>query len=383
MARHRKISVRMYGDEKFLRLSPPPPCGQFLWIYLLTGPHTTIIPGVFAAGELALAEALRWPPEGFRKAFREVEKEGMAKADWAVRFVWIPRAVEHNKPESPNVVKGWASTWDELPECPLKLEAYNGLKAFLEEASPSLAEAFKACRKPFGKPLPNQEQEQEQEQEEEESPEPLRAASVPASAFAGGEAQAPATAGAGDPAAGVGDPEVLRFPVVGGGPSEWPLLQSKLAEYRDAYPGVDVLAECRKALQWCRDNPTRRKTPRGMPAFLARWLAKAQDEGRSRPPPNGSSPPPPSEQELGERITRERADDARLQAAACSPEQLRKLLNRPVAGEVHKRDPPSNGPGVPQDRSGGTNPPRGPADSVNAKPDALPGISAEDDDVTF
>lgn len=72
---------------------------------------------------------------------------------------------------------------------------------------------------------------------------------------------------------------VMVFPCVGKGPNSWGLSESKLAEYREAFPGVDVLSECRKALQWCVDNPSRRKTARGMPAFLNRWLERAQNSG--------------------------------------------------------------------------------------------------------
>lgn len=83
---------------------------------------------------------------------------------------------------------------------------------------------------------------------------------------------------------------VLTFMCVGRGASAWHLTASKLAEYRDTYPGVDVAAECRRAWQWCVDNPARRKTARGMPAFLSRWLAKAQDaSGRLPAPRNGQA----------------------------------------------------------------------------------------------
>ena len=79
------------------------------------------------------------------------------------------------------------------------------------------------------------------------------------------------------------EPPVLRFPCVGPGSQEFDLHQSKLDEYADSYPGIDVLAECRKALQWCRDNPARRKTHGGMGTFLNKWLARAQDSGAPRP----------------------------------------------------------------------------------------------------
>ncbi len=55
---------------------------------------------------------------------------------------------------------------------------------------------------------------------------------------------------------------------------------SKVSEYRATFPGLDVEGECRKALQWTRDNPTRRKTARGMPKFLFGWLERAQNGGR-------------------------------------------------------------------------------------------------------
>lgn len=58
---------------------------------------------------------------------------------------------------------------------------------------------------------------------------------------------------------------------------------SKLAEYRESYPGMDVDRELRKAAQWCRDNEAKRKTHNGMPAFLGRWLARCCDSTSERP----------------------------------------------------------------------------------------------------
>jgi hypothetical protein len=81
----------------------------------------------------------------------------------------------------------------------------------------------------------------------------------------------------------VPDPIVLTFPTNGKGGKEWHLRESKLAEYRESYPGVDVLAECRKARQWCIDHPRRRKTADGMPAMLSGWLAKEQNRGPHQP----------------------------------------------------------------------------------------------------
>ena len=112
---------------------------------------------------------------------------------------------------------------------------------------------------------------------------------------------------------------VLTFPTVPGakgGAKEWPLTSAKLAEYRESFPGVDVLAECRKALQWARDNPGRRKTAKGMPCFLTNWLARAQNTGRCVRAPAAAGPPAESDAEAAARLRREREREAAERAAA-------------------------------------------------------------------
>lgn len=81
---------------------------------------------------------------------------------------------------------------------------------------------------------------------------------------------------------------ILLMPCVGSGPKSWPLMPSKVAEWREAFPAVDIVAEVKKAKQWCADNPSKRKTFVGMTAFLGRWLGKAQDRGGASPGVNGN-----------------------------------------------------------------------------------------------
>jgi hypothetical protein len=165
MSRYRKIDMRMYGDEKYRRLSPCPPCGQALWWHLIAGKQTDVIPGLFSIGEQAFAEYLGWPLKSFRESFQEVSRNHMAKADWRAPIVWVPNAIKHNLPINPNVVRSWKHAWDELPECPLKSEAYQQLKLFVEPLGKGFAESFQEV---LSNHLANQEQEQEQEQEHEQ-----------------------------------------------------------------------------------------------------------------------------------------------------------------------------------------------------------------------
>lgn len=135
--RYRKIVTRLWGDERFQGLSRPQPNAQTLWLYLLTGPHTTAIPGLFAAGESGLTEALSWPLRAFRKAWREIERAEMARADWRARVVWIPKAITYNPPENPSVVQAWATQLREVPECDLTREAAAAIAAYLTPKGPS------------------------------------------------------------------------------------------------------------------------------------------------------------------------------------------------------------------------------------------------------
>lgn len=83
---------------------------------------------------------------------------------------------------------------------------------------------------------------------------------------------------AASPPSSENDP-ALTFPVIGSR-DPWPLTFSKLNQYQQTYSTLDVAVEMKKAKQWCEDNPSRRKTVRGMPAFLNRWLGNAQDSGK-------------------------------------------------------------------------------------------------------
>lgn len=171
MARYSKVDRRTWSDEKFNRLTPAPPSGRYLWIYLLTNPHQTSIPGIFVCGEAMLAEALGWPlqggleglgegfAKGFREVFRELVEEGMAEADWKARVIHLPNAWKYNFPENPNVVKSWRTAWDEIPECQLKLKAWQRLNALMQGKGKKFVEAFRdACPKPgkgLGNGMPN------------------------------------------------------------------------------------------------------------------------------------------------------------------------------------------------------------------------------------
>lgn len=139
---YRKIAVRIWADQKFRNLSPIPPSGQALWLYLLTGPHTGAIPGLFSSGKAAMAEGLNWSLEDFERCFSEIEAQGMALADWKARLVWVPNAIRYNRPDNPNILKFWGAWMQGLPECDLLDLAREHLRDFVSRLGPNFAAAF-------------------------------------------------------------------------------------------------------------------------------------------------------------------------------------------------------------------------------------------------
>ncbi len=143
---YRKLFTSLWADRKFRELTAPPPNAQTLWIYLLAGEHTDQIPGLARVGEAGLAEALGWSVEDLRRCWREIEAQGMAKADWNARVVWLPNAVRYNAPENPNVVTSWARAWVAIPECALKDEARAALLEHMKARGRGFVRAFEhAC----------------------------------------------------------------------------------------------------------------------------------------------------------------------------------------------------------------------------------------------
>jgi hypothetical protein len=67
---------------------------------------------------------------------------------------------------------------------------------------------------------------------------------------------------------------ILSYPT--DGPEDtYHLREKQLAAWSAAYPAIDVLSECQKALVWLHANPSNRKTATGMPRFLVNWLSRA------------------------------------------------------------------------------------------------------------
>jgi len=77
--------------------------------------------------------------------------------------------------------------------------------------------------------------------------------------------------------ADLSEPVFIQLPLTGS--RSHSVAVSRLPYYRQLYPAVDVEAELRKMVGWLNANPSRRKTARGIEAFINSWLSRAQDSG--------------------------------------------------------------------------------------------------------
>lgn len=75
----------------------------------------------------------------------------------------------------------------------------------------------------------------------------------------------------------------LEFPC-DGKISAWSVTEELAARWRELFPSLDVALECKGALAWVLAKPQRRKTARGMEAFLVGWFGRSQNRGRSTAP---------------------------------------------------------------------------------------------------
>ena len=273
--RYRMLDVRIWCDKKFRSLTPLKPSGQALFLYLLSNPHTTSIPGLYRAGAGAMAEELAWSLIGFQRALKEVVTQGLVKADLKARVIFIPNAIKYNKPQSPNVVRSWAVHWDEIPECALKNEAYYRLESSIQGLGKAFALAFsetlrqcdiKDAKQGSTNTCFNQEQEQEQEQEPDQEQKeekentqfsPEHSLNLISKPLAQSES-------------------LLAIPLECN--ESYQVTQQALEEWQRIYSDIDVLSELHKLMNWNIANPNKRKSRQHILRHIQTWLTKQQQQ---------------------------------------------------------------------------------------------------------
>lgn len=91
-----------------------------------------------------------------------------------------------------------------------------------------------------------------------------------------------------------GSPTVFELPCVSG--EMFPVSQADFAEWREAFPAVDIQQQLAAMRSWLNANGTRRKTRRGMKRFIVSWLDRKQNSASPNGHQMSGSPPRQSAQ---------------------------------------------------------------------------------------
>ena len=317
---YRTVEVAMWSSDDFRALSRPEPNAQTLWVYLLTGEHTTQIPGIWKAGRMSMAEDLHWDKDlpGFDRAWAEIEALGMAFGDWPNRVVWVPKKIDHEPPDNPNVILGWRASWRSVPPSPLRDRAFavlhewcvakdrsKGRKRNYENAFLGACETVTPNHTPNPTPTqhPNGRGEQRTENREQ-----LTVKTVVKEGQLNGSREVCSAEQTPRP-----EPRKTTASFLLDDGSRYQVEADLLAAVTDKFPDLDIAHELDKLELWCGANSRKRKTRRGAKRFVNAWLTTAETrrrENEAPPPPNITTAERIGNQSMAEFRKREAAINA-------------------------------------------------------------------------
>lgn len=165
MARYRKVSVQIWNDALFRTFTDD---GKLAFLFVLTHPQMTSL-GAMRATVAGLAAEIGWKPQRLREAFAKAFERHRLVLDEESNCLWMPRFMRHNLPESPNVVRSWASSFEAIPECAMKADILEAAADAAKDMPEGFRKAFESLRKGLPQVSPNPEPEPEPEPEQEKN----------------------------------------------------------------------------------------------------------------------------------------------------------------------------------------------------------------------
>ena len=129
---YRKVDTRLWDDE---RVAPLSALAKLTWLCLLTGPHTTGLPGLYSCGIATLSESMREGIDTVSKAVADLVATGMVQFNPTVRVVRVPNAPRYNQCSNEKVLKGWFALWKSIPDCAEKFSHIERLRDALDPSS--------------------------------------------------------------------------------------------------------------------------------------------------------------------------------------------------------------------------------------------------------
>ena len=306
--RYAKIYDQLWENPDFLGLSVEAKLG---YTYLCSCSHCNQI-GFFRLPLAYIAADMGIKVDAAARVVKELKAAGFVRYNPDTSRMLILSYLKWNGSTSPKNVQGMADIFDQLPGDDLDAEFVGiveryGIKEFFKRSkracniSVQTNNTVSACDASSNDTVQQsdgyhidtvsieyrtQKQEQKQEQKQDSS---LR--SLAPSCDKTDATSTPDAPTADAPCSRPDDSQdaLVVLPCTGG--KSFAVTRGYLDGVQDAYPGVDLLGECRRAKVWLDANPKRRKTLGGMKSFLASWFAREQNHGgRFRAPERSALP---------------------------------------------------------------------------------------------
>ena len=260
MGRFRRVEVRIWRDAKFRGLTDE---AKLLWLRLLTDPGLTTY-GAIATCWSGLAEDLGWPVKRVSERVSELVSCGMIKACQNAGLIVLWNYVKYNPPANEKMIIGWNASAKEMPECELLSLYLTHVKEIIEQENETKA-------KPVSIPFADF--------QDTGIDTGIGTGILQGKGDGKGKGKGKGTV-CSEPSDDSSEPaatpdELANLELYATDKKlclDWPKL---MVSWPLAFPGVDILAEIRKAHAWEIANPEKRK--RNRKKFLHNWLSRAQD----------------------------------------------------------------------------------------------------------
>jgi len=252
--RYNKVSRWLWSRPELVSMGPPPISVHLLWVYLMTCDRPTCVAGLLKAGPGTISDETGWSADKVRKALDQLHEQGHIVRSARPPIIWIEAATECDRPEGPKQLIGWEDALRSLPACEATDAAKRSLGLLLDTVSDRVCDRVSGRASIAGTGTGTG------------TGTGLEATPLGLDA---GKAQHP------DPAhpLSVYVIEVWSDRKLG----KLDTLDAWASRQQDACPGLDLVAEAKRAAAWEDSNPGKRK--RDIRRFLGSWFSRQQDRG--------------------------------------------------------------------------------------------------------
>ena len=111
MGGYRAIYTKLWDDERVITLQP---IEKLVYLFILTGPHTTSVPGFYPLRAGQIAGHLDITRDEAETSLANLKRAGLIDYD-AVAII-TPKFTKYHRPGNPNIAKGWAKILSTMPK---------------------------------------------------------------------------------------------------------------------------------------------------------------------------------------------------------------------------------------------------------------------------